>query len=81
MPFGTRWLLGGGNKQRGLRTVRLAADAEGEFYERAEAGFALCDIQIREQQIPDAVATARRLACDFSNNEELRRFPQKHDSN
>lgn len=81
MPFGTRWLLGGGNKQRGLHALRVAADAEGEFYERAEAGFALWDIQIRERQMPDAVATARRLACDFPNNQELRRFLQKHDTN
>jgi hypothetical protein len=81
MPFGMRWLLGGGNKQRGLRRLRLAVDTGGDFYERAEAGFALWDIQIRERQMPDAVTTARRLACDFPNNQELRRFLQKHDTN
>jgi hypothetical protein len=79
MPFGTGWLLGGGNKQRALRTLQLTADAGGEFYDRAETGFALWDIQIREQQMLDAVATARRLACEFPDNQELRRFLQQHD--
>lgn len=81
MPFGTRWLLGGGNKQRGLRALRLAAEAGGEFYERAETGFALWDIQVREQQMTEAVATARRLACDFPDNQELRRFLRQHGAN
>ena len=32
MPFGTRWLLGGGNKRRGLLMMRQAASADGDFY-------------------------------------------------
>ena len=78
MPLGTRWLLGGGDKKRGLLTIREAARADGHFYARAEAAFALWDVQIREKQIEEAVVTARRLSCDFPANEELRRFLQKH---
>ena len=74
MPLGTRWLLGGGNKKRGLLTIQSAASADGDFFARAEAAFALWDVQTREKQIADAVLTARRLACDFPDNEELRRF-------
>jgi hypothetical protein len=81
MPFGTRWVLGGGNKQRGLLMMRQAATADGDFYARAEAGFALWDVQIREKQVGEAVLTARRLACDFPDNEEIQRFLQKHDTN
>ena len=74
MPMGTRWLLGGGNKKRGLLTMEQAAQAEGDFYARTEAGFALWDVQTREKKLADAVITARRLACDFPENQELRRF-------
>lgn len=74
MPLGTRWLLGGGNKRRGLLTMQHAASADGDFYARAEAAFALWDVQMREKQMREALVTARRLACDFPDNEELRRF-------
>ena len=79
MPRGTRWLLGGGNKQRGLTTVREAAMADAEFFAKTEAGFALWDMQVRERQIADAVKSARQLARDFPENEELRTFLQNND--
>ena len=41
LPPGTRWLLGGGNKDRGLRTVEDAAQADTTRFVRAEAMFAL----------------------------------------
>jgi hypothetical protein len=78
LPRGTRWLLGGGNKKRGLRAVREAASAEGEFFERAEATFALWDMQVRERDLAEAVATARQLARDFPDNRELTRFLNAH---
>jgi hypothetical protein len=78
MPRGTRWLLGGGNKKKGLRIVREAASAEGEFFERAEAGFALWDMQVRESELVEAVATAQQLAHDFPDNRELTRFLNAH---
>jgi hypothetical protein len=74
VPFGTRWLLGGGNKKRGLLTMQSAASADGDFFARTEAAFALWDVQTREKRIADAVITAQRLACDFPDNPELQRF-------
>jgi hypothetical protein len=78
MPFGTRWLLGGGNKQRGLRAVREAAGADADLFVRAEAVFALWDMQVRERNMVEAVVTAGMLAQDFPANPELRRFLDAH---
>jgi hypothetical protein len=80
MPRGTRWVLGGGNKKRGLAAVREAADADADVFIRAEAGFALWDMQVREKNIAGAVETARGLARDFPDNEELRKFLIAHES-
>ena len=78
MPRGTRWILGGGNKKRGLLAVREAATADAGFFERTEALFALWDMQVRENRLPDALVTARRLVLDFPDNEELRSFIETH---
>jgi tetratricopeptide (TPR) repeat protein len=80
MPRGTRWVLGGGNKKRGLTAVREAADVEGDRFIRAEAGFALWDMQVREGNVASAVETARGLARDFPDNGELRKFLAAHES-
>jgi len=74
MPRGTKWLLGGGNKKRGLQAVREAAMVEADFFVKTEADFALWDMQVRERNIAGALATARRLAVDFPENAELRKF-------
>ena len=66
--------LGGGNKKRGLTAVREAAFSGGGIFERAEAEFALWDMQVRERELPQALETARRLAIEFPDNPELRRF-------
>lgn len=79
MPRGTRWVLGGGNKKRGLKAVREAAMMDGDFFVRAEAGFALWDMQVRERNIAGAVETARRLATDFPDNLDVRKFLATHD--
>ena len=79
LPRGTRWLLGGGNRQRGLQAVREAAAAEAALFVRAEAGFALWDMQVRERNIPGALATAETLAGDFPANPELRKFLDAHE--
>jgi hypothetical protein len=78
MPRGTRWLLGGGNKKRGLKAVREAAMVDADPYVQAEAGFALWDMQVRERNTDGAVETARALAADFPANPELRRFLDTH---
>ena len=80
MPRGTRWLLGGGDKKKGLRVVKEAANAPADFFVSTEAVFALWDMQVRERQMQDAVVTARRLARDFPENEELAKFLATHDA-
>ena len=80
VPRGVRWLLGGGNKKRGLVAVRQVVDAGGgDFFVRTEALFGLWDMQVREREIPGAVATARMLARDFPKNRELNTFLSAHD--
>ena len=74
LPWGTRWLLGGGNKKRGLMVVRDAAAAESDFFVRTEARFSLWDMQVRERDLDGARETARILTRDFPENQELRRF-------
>ncbi len=78
MPRGTRWLLGGGSKKRGLQAVREAATAEADLFVRAEAGFALWDMQVRERNSREALATARTLAGDFPANPDLQKFVGAH---
>ena len=74
LPWGTRWMLGGGNKKRGLATVRDAAGTESDFFVRTEARFSLWDMQLREKDADGARETARVLLRDFPENQELRRF-------
>jgi hypothetical protein len=78
MPRGTRWLLGGGNKKRGLLAVREAAATATDFFTRAEARFALWDMQVRERNVQEAVVTARLLVRDFPDNPELNAFLEAH---
>jgi len=81
VPRGVRWLLGGGNKKRGLLAVRdVVARGTGDFFVQTEATFALWDMQVREHAVPDAVATARTLARDFPDNAELRAFLNEHEA-
>ncbi len=81
IPRGARWLLGGGNKKRGLLVVaEVVGTGRGSFFDQTEAMFALWDMQVREREISGAVTTARRLAREFPENRELRRFLTTHDS-
>ena len=80
VPRGVRWILGGGNKKRGLRAVREVAESgSGAFFDQVESRFALWDMQVREHEVPAAIATARVLARDFPENRELRTFLTTHD--
>ena len=74
MPFGTEWLLGGGDKKRALAVMREAADAQGEFYDSVEALFGLWDMQIREKNFTAALVTAQRLTALFPANAEVTKF-------
>jgi hypothetical protein len=74
MPWGTRWLLGGGNRKQALTDVREAAQIESDFFTHAEAEFALWDMHVRERDMAHATDVARRLAHDFPDNRELAAF-------
>jgi hypothetical protein len=80
MPFGTKWLLGGGNRKRALLTIQEAAKADADFFAHAEARFALWELQVRERNVPAAVAVARGLVVDFPENPELAKYLDAHDS-
>lgn len=80
MTRGFRWLLGGGNRKRALASSReAAASTEASFFERTEALFAFWDMQVRERNYKEAVRTARQLAVDFPENQELAKFLATHD--
>lgn len=78
LPRGTRWLLGGGNRTRALRTMRDAAGADADFFVRAEAAFGLWEMEVRERNMLEAIAVARSLARDFPENRELSAFLATH---
>jgi hypothetical protein len=74
IPRGTKWVLGGGSRQRALLAVREAASADGDFYVRVEAAFALWEMEARERNVPEAIAVAQGLARDFPENHEVAAF-------
>jgi hypothetical protein len=74
MPWGSRWLLGGGNRKQALTDVREAAQLESDFFSHVEAEFALWDMEVRERNVAPATDVARRLAHDFPENRELAAF-------
>ena len=74
MPWGTGWLLGGGNKKKALAVMREAADTKDDFYANAEALFGLWDMQVREKNFTAALESARRLTVMFPKNPEVARF-------
>jgi hypothetical protein len=74
MPRGTKWVLGGGSRQRALLAVRDAAGADADFFVRIEAAFALWEMEVRERHLTEAVAVARGLARDVPENREVAAF-------
>jgi hypothetical protein len=78
MPWGTAWMLGGGNKRKALATMQDAANANGEFYDRAEAMFGWWEMQVREGNVDAALVAARRLASQFPENRGVARFIDQH---
>jgi hypothetical protein len=74
LPWGTKWLLGGGNRKRALLDVGDAASREADFFTHAEAEFALWNMHVRERDVTRATEVARRLARDFPENRELAAF-------
>ena len=78
MPWGTKWLLGGGNRKRALTTMCDAAGVEADFYTHAEAEFGLWNMQVREGDLSRATEVARRLVRSFPDNPELTAFLDGH---
>lgn len=78
MTRGFRWILGGGNKKRAVAWMREAASADTDLYTRAEAEFGLWEMLVREKNLPEAAAVARRLAKQFPDNKELVVFLKTH---
>lgn len=75
MPWGTEWLLGGGDRKRALRVVReAAADPDAEYYAHVEAEFALWEMLIKERSLVSATEVARRLSRDFPDNRDIASF-------
>jgi len=74
MPWGTRWVLGGGSRERAVTAIGGATAIESPFYAHAEAEFALWDIQVRERDMAGATEVARRLARNFPGNREVASF-------
>jgi hypothetical protein len=74
MPWGTRWMLGGGSKKKGLAMLREAAETPSDPFSRAEAEFGLWDMHVRDKNIPAAIEVARRIAQAFPGNSEVAAF-------
>ena len=78
VTWGFRWVLGGGNKKRGLAWMREAAIADTDVISRTEARFALWEMLVREKQFAEATQVARSLAAEFPENKELALFIKTH---
>jgi hypothetical protein len=79
MPWGARWLLGGGNRKQALADIRDAAQMTSDFFSHVEAEFALWDMEVRERDMASATDVARRLAHDFPDNREITAFLESHE--
>jgi hypothetical protein len=74
VPRGTRWLLGGGNKKKGMSVVQETANIDTDFYVEAEARFALWEMLIRERRIAEAIVEAKELREIFPENQDVIKF-------
>ncbi|MGE0704842.1 MAG: tetratricopeptide repeat protein [Vicinamibacterales bacterium] len=78
MPWGTKWLFGGGNRTRALEAMRAATTANGDFYDTVEARFGLWEMLVREKNHTEASVIARELVRDFPENPVLTAFVKQH---
>jgi tetratricopeptide (TPR) repeat protein len=74
VPWGTRWVMGGGSKSRGLRMVREAAQSPSSLYTQVEAQFGLWEMLTRDGRRDEAIGVAKELLVRFPENKDLRRF-------
>ncbi len=78
MPWGTKWLFGGGSRTRALEAMRAATTAKGDFYDTVEARFGLWEMLVREKNHAAASSIARELVRDFPENPVLAAFVKQH---
>ncbi len=81
MPWGTRWILGGGSRKRALVAVGKADAIDSSFYAHTEAEFALWDMRVREGDVAGATEVARRLAGAFPENKEVASYLESQEKN
>jgi hypothetical protein len=74
VPWGTRWMLGGGSRSRALEAVREAAKTPTDYFAEVEARFGLQEMLTREGMLAEALAVAKDLLMRFPDNEDLARF-------
>ena len=74
VPWGTRWVMGGGSKSRGMKMVREAAETPAGVYAKVEAQFGLWEMLTRDGRRDEAVGVAKELLVKFPENKDLQRF-------
>jgi hypothetical protein len=74
VPWGTRWMMGGGNRGRALKMVREAVDTPSDTFTQVEARFALQEMLTREGKHAEAVTVAKELLAQFPTNKDLVKF-------
>ena len=74
VPWGARWVMGGGNRDRALDTLRATPPEQADFYARVEADFALLEMLTREGKRGEALPVAQGLLAKFPENEDLQKF-------
>jgi tetratricopeptide (TPR) repeat protein len=77
VPFGMKWMLGGGDRKKALKALTEAAAVNADIYDKAEAEFGLWDMLVRDKRRDDALVVAKRLVKDFPENQDLQRFISK----
>jgi hypothetical protein len=76
VPFGFKWMLGGGDRKSALMAARTAANSTGDPLSVIEAQFALWEMLTREGRRDEARGVARILAAEFPENKDLERAAQ-----
>jgi hypothetical protein len=74
VPFGVKWILGGGSRKRALGAMRTAVTLDTDYFSNVEARFGLWDMLIREKDLTGAEDVARGLAREFPANQDVARF-------
>ena len=74
IPFGFKWMFGGGDRKRALTHMREAAAMKAEPFVAAEASFGLWEMLVQERMLDEALGVAQRLRVTFPENDELQRF-------